>query len=247
MGQNMGLRSLDGSSPEIIDPKSSCGPTAEAVVRNSGAMPPALAQPRLGQTDHSALRSRIKRTFDLIVSAAAILAALPLLLIAAVAWSLTGRPLLFRQERTGLGMRNFTIYKLRTMSDARGPDGERLSDVERTTRLGRLLRTTSLDELPQLWNVLRGDMSLIGPRPQVPYYFGETRPEHARRSKVRPGLTGWAQVNGRNSITRDEKLRLDLWYVDNWSLILDLRILARTITTVVECRGGGCSSRAGSP
>ncbi|MCE5268414.1 MAG: sugar transferase, partial [Planctomycetaceae bacterium] len=147
------------------------------------------------------------------------------------------RPVLFRQWRPGLGERPFLLYKFRTMNDACGPDGRPLPDAARLTALGRFIRRTSLDELPQLWNVLRGEMSLVGPRPlrmdYLPYF---TRLERLRHS-VRPGITGWAQVHGRNEASWDDRFANDVWYVEHWSLWLDLRILWLTLRQVVHGRG----------
>jgi lipopolysaccharide/colanic/teichoic acid biosynthesis glycosyltransferase len=144
-----------------------------------------------------------------------------------------GSPVLFRQARTGLYGRHFTLLKLRTMTSATGPDGAPLPDASRLTRFGRFLRRTSLDELPQLWNVLRGDMSLVGPRPLLPEYLPLYSSDQVRRHDVKPGITGWAQVNGRNGISWDDKFRLDAWYVDHQSLWLDLRILLLTVRKVL--------------
>lgn len=161
-------------------------------------------------------------------------------LIAAVAAMVAvklGRPVLFRQRRPGLGGKPFEILKFRTMTDARAADGSLLPDHERLPPFGRWLRATSLDELPELWNVVRGDMSLVGPRPLLMQYLERYSPSQARRHEVRPGLTGWAQINGRNAIGWDEKLALDVWYVDNRSLRLDLKILAATLLAVAGRRG----------
>jgi lipopolysaccharide/colanic/teichoic acid biosynthesis glycosyltransferase len=148
-----------------------------------------------------------------------------------------GAPVLFVQERPGLGGRIFRVVKFRTMLHAIGRDGRPLPDAERLTALGRFLRAASLDELPQLWNVLRGDLSLVGPRPLLVQYLPRYTPEQARRHDVMPGITGWAQVNGRNAISWDEKFALDVWYVDHWSLALDLRILGLTLLRVVKRDG----------
>jgi lipopolysaccharide/colanic/teichoic acid biosynthesis glycosyltransferase len=144
---------------------------------------------------------------------------------------------LFRQERPGLGGRPFLVAKFRTMSNASGADGTQLPDDVRLTLLGRFLRATSIDELPQLWNVLRGELSLVGPRPLLMQYLPRYTPEQARRHDVLPGMTGWAQVNGRNAITWDEKFDLDVWYVDHWTLALDLKILAMTVVRVLNRSG----------
>jgi len=146
-----------------------------------------------------------------------------------------GHPLLFRQIRVGFSSTPFTLYKFRTMRGAHGIHGQLLPDAERLTGLGRLLRTTSLDELPQLWNVVRGDLSLVGPRPLLIEYLPLYTPEQARRHEVRPGIKGWAQVNGRNALGWDERFRYDVWYVDHWSHGLDVRILLRTVIKVIRC------------
>ena len=179
----------------------------------------------------------VKSAIDRGVALAGIVVTAPVVACAAAAIALEdfGSPL-FVQERPGLHGRPFRLVKLRTMR-AGGPE---LSDAERLTRVGRFLRRTSIDELPQLWNVLKGDLSLVGPRPLLMQYLSRYSPEQARRHEVLPGITGWAQVNGRNALSWDEKLRLDVWYVDNWSLGLDLRILARTVAQVF--RGSGISA-----
>jgi lipopolysaccharide/colanic/teichoic acid biosynthesis glycosyltransferase len=148
-----------------------------------------------------------------------------------------GSPVLFRQDRPGLQGRPFRLAKFRTMRAAAGPTGRPLPDGERLTALGRFLRASSLDELPQLWNVLAGDLSLVGPRPLLMQYLARYSPEQARRHEVRPGITGWAQVNGRNALSWEEKFALDVWYVDHWSLALDLRILALTALQVLRRSG----------
>jgi lipopolysaccharide/colanic/teichoic acid biosynthesis glycosyltransferase len=171
--------------------------------------------------------------FDLAVAGVTLLAALPLLAVVAVAVRLTmGAPILFRQIRAGHRGEPFTILKFRTMRE-----GSHLSDGERLTSFGRLLRRTSLDELPQLWNVLRGDMSLVGPRPLLMEYLPLYSPEQARRHALRPGMTGWTQVNGRNALSWEEKFKLDVWYVDNRSLMLDLRILFMTAVKGFRSQG----------
>jgi len=180
----------------------------------------------------------VKRTFDFILAAAAMIVLSPVLiaLAAAIRWKL-GSPILFRQIRPGLDERPFNILKFRTMTDARGADGVLLPDAERLTPFGRFLRATSLDELPELFNVVKGDMSLVGPRPLLMQYLERYTPEQARRHEVRPGITGWAQVNGRNAITWEEKFKLDVWYVDNWSLWLDIKIIAMTIWKILKREG----------
>ena len=180
----------------------------------------------------------MKRLFDIVVSALALVVLSPalLLLAAAIRWRLGG-PVLFRQQRPGLHGRPFLLLKFRTMTDARGPDGALLPDAARLTSFGRFLRAASLDELPELLNVLKGDMSLVGPRPLLMQYLGRYAPEQARRHEVRPGITGWAQVNGRNAISWEEKFRLDVWYVDHRSLWLDIKIIAMTIGKILKREG----------
>ena len=158
-----------------------------------------------------------------------------LLLAVLVRYSL-GAPVLFRQIRPGKNAVPFRMLKLRTMREIVGPDGEPLDDAARLTRFGRFLRSTSLDELPELWNVLKGNMSLVGPRPLLVEYVPLYSQHQARRHEVRPGLTGWAQVNGRNTLTWNEKFSLDVWYVDNQSLLLDMQIIFRTVAMVLRRR-----------
>lgn len=178
-----------------------------------------------------------KRALDVLLAGVVLLLTAPVIAVLAAAVRVTmGRPVLFRQLRAGLRGEPFTILKFRTMRDA-PPAGSAPSDDERLTPLGSFMRRTSLDELPQLWNVLRGEMSLVGPRPLLMEYLGLYSPEQARRHAVRPGITGWTQVNGRNALTWDEKFKLDVWYVDNQSLLLDLRILLRTAVKVVRREG----------
>ena len=148
-----------------------------------------------------------------------------------------GAPVLFRQVRPGLGARPFTLYKFRTMVEARSADGRPLPDETRLTGLGRFLRSFSLDELPELVNVLRGEMSLVGPRPLLTAYLDRYTPEQARRHEVLPGITGWAQVNGRNALNWEQKFEHDVWYVDHWSLWLDLKILAITMFKTLRREG----------
>jgi len=177
----------------------------------------------------------IKRILDVLVAAAVLLLASPILLAAALAIRLAmGPPVLFRQVRAGYGGRPFVLLKFRTMREAAGEDGRPLPDAQRLTHLGRLLRRTSIDELPQLFNVLRGEMSLVGPRPLLMQYLKRYTPEQARRHHVKPGITGWAQVNGRNALSWEKRFALDVWYVDHWSLRLDLWILLLTIGKVLR-------------
>jgi sugar transferase EpsL len=190
---------------------------------------------------------RAKRTIDVVVAAIGLaLFALPMGTLAVVVLLRMGRPVLFVQERPGLHGGMFQLYKFRTMRNDRDEQGELLPDEQRITTLGRALRAMSLDELPELWNVLRGDMSLVGPRPLLPEYLDLYSPEQARRHEVRPGLTGLAQVEGRNALSWERKFELDVWYVDNWDLSLDLRILARTVWAVVLRRGISQDRRVGA-
>jgi lipopolysaccharide/colanic/teichoic acid biosynthesis glycosyltransferase len=190
----------------------------------------------------------VKRAFDVMVAAVGLVVAAPLLAVLAVLVRLRlGSPVLFRQQRPGLGGEPFTLVKLRTMTDERGPDGALLPDADRLTSFGRWLRATSLDELPELVNVLRGDMSLVGPRPLLPVYVELYTPEQARRHEVRPGMTGWSQVNGRNDQPWADKLAADVWYVDHRSMWLDLRILVRTVVHVLGRRGISSEDHATAP
>jgi lipopolysaccharide/colanic/teichoic acid biosynthesis glycosyltransferase len=189
-----------------------------------------------------------KRCLDLAgAGAAAALAAPALLALALLVRLRLGRPVLFRQRRPGRDGRPFTLLKLRTMRELRDAAGESLPDERRLGPLGRFLRRSSLDELPELWNVLRGDMSLVGPRPLLLEYLPRYSPEQARRHEVRPGITGWAQVNGRNALTWEEKFAHDVWYADHLSLGLDLRILGRTLLAVVRREGIHAEGHATMP
>ncbi len=189
-----------------------------------------------------------KRLFDLVVASAALVVLSPLLMAcAALVAILLGRPVLFRQERPGLHGRPFDLVKFRTMTDARDSDGRLLPDASRLTAFGRFLRSTSLDELPELWNVVEGKMSLVGPRPLLMEYLPLYSPRQARRHEVRPGVTGWAQVNGRNALSWEEKFALDVWYVDNRSFVLDLRILGLTVVRVFRRQGVSAQGEATMP
>ncbi len=182
------------------------------------------------------------------VSGLALFFALPLLaLIALLIRVMMGSPILFRHIRPGLNGVPFTMLKFRTMRDAFAADGTPLTDAERLTPIGRFLRSTSLDELPGLWNVLKGDMSLVGPRPLLMSYLPLYSPEQARRHEVRPGVTGWAQIMGRNSLSWEHKFALDVWYVDNRSLLLDFRILLLTLPKVVRREGISAAGEATMP
>lgn len=180
----------------------------------------------------------LKRMIDIVASAMGLVVLSPVLV---VLWILVrrrmGSPALFRQVRPGLHGQPFEMIKFRTMRDATGPDGQPLPDAERLTDFGRWLRATSLDELPELWNVLKGQMSLVGPRPLLMEYLPLYTPEQARRHEVRPGITGWAQINGRNAVGWDQKFGLDVWYVDRHTLWLDVKILALTLRRIVQRDG----------
>jgi lipopolysaccharide/colanic/teichoic acid biosynthesis glycosyltransferase len=180
----------------------------------------------------------IKRIFDYLL----ILIFSPLLLLVLALTALIvairlGRPVIFRQERAGYQGKPFTIYKFRSMSNARDKQGNLLSDEKRLTGFGRFLRASSLDELPELWNVLKGEMSVIGPRPLLVSYLDRYNEDQSRRHDVLPGITGWAQVNGRNNVSWEIKFELDVWYVDNWSLWLDILILFKTVAKVIIREG----------
>ena len=180
----------------------------------------------------------MKRTFDLFLSSSLLLVLLPLMaLIAILVRIQLGAPILFRQTRPGLHGRPFRIYKFRTMNDRQDADGVLLSDADRLTSFGSWLRRTSLDELPQLLNVLKGELSFVGPRPLLMEYLPLYNSEQARRHEVRPGITGWAQVNGRNTLSWEERFRLDVWYVDHRSFRLDMKILWLTLLKVVRAEG----------
>lgn len=180
----------------------------------------------------------LKRLLDFVAALLALLLLWPVMLVIALAIrARMGVPVLFQQERPGYKGRPFTVYKFRTMTSASGTDADVARDAQRLTPLGRTLRKWTLDELPQFWNVLRGDVSLVGPRPLLMQYLPRYTAEQARRHDVRPGLTGWAQVNGRNAQTWEDRFALDLWYVDHWSLALDAKILWRTLASVIKKEG----------
>lgn len=190
----------------------------------------------------------VKRLFDLLISLLLLILLSPVLLV--VAWLVRqrlGTPVLFRQRRPGMGAQPFEMMKFRTMANARGPDGNLLPDAERLTAFGRFLRASSLDELPGLINVLKGDMSLVGPRPLLMQYVPLYSPTQARRHEVRPGITGWAQVNGRNALSWDEKFAHDVWYVDHRSFLLDLKILFMTAGKVLRRDGISAVGEATMP
>ena len=179
-----------------------------------------------------------KRFFDLLVSVTLIVFFMPLMLLISIfSYIIMGPPVLFRQLRPGLKGKLFTLYKFRSMLDSKDCLNELLEDQSRLTKFGKFLRKTSLDELPQLWNVVKGDMSLVGPRPLLVEYLSLYTAEQNRRHEVRPGITGWAQVNGRNCLNWEDRLRADVWYVNNYSFMLDLRILALTFLKVLKREG----------
>lgn len=187
----------------------------------------------------------MKRLFDLTAaSLGLIVLTIPMLVLIWQIRRKLGSPVFFRQTRPGRHGQSFEMVKFRTMTNARGPDGALLPDSERLTPFGRFLRATSLDELPELWNVLKGDMSLVGPRPLLMEYLPLYTPEQARRHALRPGVTGWAQVNGRNAISWEEKFALDLWYVDHQSLWLDIKILWLTVKKVLARDGINAAGEA---
>lgn len=190
----------------------------------------------------------MKRAFDILVSSTLLVLLAPVLtmLYLLVRWQL-GNPVLFRQTRPGKQARPFEMMKFRTMRDASDRKGHLLPDAERLTPFGRVLRSSSLDELPELWNVMKGDMSLVGPRPLLMEYLPLYTAEQARRHDVRPGITGWAQVNGRNALSWEEKFKLDVWYVDNQSIWLDMKIIALTVAKVLSRSGIAADGEATMP
>lgn len=205
---------------------------------------------------HSAMWARyrgwakqaVKRIIDLSGAVVAlVLFAVPAAVIAAATWMDLGRPVLFRQKRPGMRGRPFVMCKFRTMRDTYDEQGRLLPDEQRLTRLGRWLRATSLDELPEFWNVLKGDMSLVGPRPLRMEYLDRYTEEQARRHSVRPGITGWAQIHGRNLLSWEEKFRLDVWYVDHWTIWLDFKILFTTVLKVLSREGISARDHATMP
>ena len=190
----------------------------------------------------------IKRSVDFALSLMACLFLLPIFVLLALLIRIkVGKPVIFKQQRPGFDGKPFYIYKFRTMTDTKNNRGEFLSDADRMTSLGRLLRSTSLDELPSLLNVLKGEMSLVGPRPLLMEYLPLYNTEQAKRHYVRPGVTGWAQINGRNAISWEDKFALDVWYVDNQSLFLDLKILLMTIKKVFQRSGISAQGNATMP
>lgn len=191
------------------------------------------------------MKNAVKRLFDILLASILILILSPILLLVFILVKRKlGSPAIFRQKRPGVHGKIFTMYKFRSMTDARGKSGELLPDEIRLTRFGRLLRKTSLDELPELFNILKGDMSFVGPRPLLVQYLERYTPQQARRHEVKPGLTGWAQVNGRNAISWNEKFQLDVWYVDHWTLLLDVKIMFMTIGKVIKRDGISAAGEA---
>lgn len=189
-----------------------------------------------------------KRLFDAVIAGAALLVLAPVLVgLAGLIWLKLGRPVLFKQTRPGLDGAPFEMIKFRTMTDQRDESGRLCPDEERLTPFGRWLRATSADELPELWDVLKGEMSLVGPRPLLMQYLSRYSARQRRRLEVRPGITGWAQVNGRNALSWDERFELDVWYVDNRSFRLDLKILVMTLLQVVRSQGISSSGHATMP
>lgn len=190
----------------------------------------------------------MKRTFDILMAFTLLILLMgPLLVLAIMIRCKLGSPILFSQNRPGLNGVPFKLFKFRTMTDAVDAQGHLLSDENRLTPFGRLLRRTSLDELPELWNVLKGDMSLVGPRPLLMEYLPLYTQEQSRRHEVRPGITGWAQVNGRNLLSWDERFELDVWYVDHHSILLDIKILFITIKKVFKREGISAKGEATMP
>ena len=190
----------------------------------------------------------MKRVFDLLIATAGILLLSPaLILLAALVRIKMGTPVFFRQTRPGLHSQLFTLYKFRTMTNDRDDVGNLLTDGQRLTRLGRFLRSTSLDELPQLYNVLKGEMSIVGPRPLYLKYLSYYTDHEKKRHAVKPGITGWAQIHGRNHLPWDERLALDVWYAENWSLRLDLEILVKTFGQVIRKEGVAADSNEVEP
>ena len=190
----------------------------------------------------------LKRLVDLAISSLVLLFMLPFLVVLAlVVRAKLGTPVFFKQIRPGLHCKTFDIIKFRSMNNVRGADGALLPDAERLTSLGRFLRSSSLDELPELWNIIKGDMSLVGPRPLLVEYLPLYSPDQLRRHDVRPGITGWAQINGRNAISWEDKFKYDVWYVENQSFWLDMKIIWMTITKVITREGISADSEATMP
>jgi sugar transferase EpsL len=224
----LGFLVLDIGLTRVLDKPSSLPPSSNGVKKTVSRR----------RSKSGFYRKWGKRGLDIAVSAAAILLLSPLFLIVALLVRLKlGHPVFFSQERPGIQGRPFTLYKFRSMTDQRDASGSLLPDAQRLTRFGKLLRGTSLDELPELFNVLKGDMSIVGPRPLIMAYLSRYTPEQARRHEVLPGITGWAQINGRNAISWEKRFELDIWYIDNCSWQIDLKILALTCWKVIKREG----------
>lgn len=192
--------------------------------------------------------AKLKRFIDIVGSLIGLFLTSPIMVaVSLIIYFTMGKPIFFKQVRPGLNGKPFVIYKFRTMLDLRDKNGNLLPDEKRLTKIGKFLRSTTLDELPEFWNVLKGDMSLVGPRPLLMEYLDRYTPEQARRHEVKPGMTGWAQINGRNAISWEEKFRLDVWYVDNWNIILDLKIIFLTILKVLKKEGISAEGHATMP
>lgn len=190
----------------------------------------------------------MKRIIDFVVATfILVIVSTPMIILMLICFILNGRPIFFKQARPGLHGKPFMLVKFRTMSNKLGPDSKLLSDKDRLTLFGKFLRHTSLDELPELWNVIAGNMSLVGPRPLLMEYLPLYSKEQLRRHEVRPGITGWAQINGRNTLSWEDKFKLDVWYVDNHTLILDLKILLLTIVKVIKREGIMAENDASMP
>ena len=191
---------------------------------------------------NSSAREKSKRMLDVIVSGTALIVFCPVLaLIALAVWANMGRPILFRHTRPGYKAKPFVLLKFRTMTDACDSEGNLLPDPDRLTRLGSVLRRWSLDELPQLWNVFKGEMSLVGPRPLLMDYLEKYTSEQARRHDVKPGLTGWAQLHGKQDLLFSKRFEMDVWYVDNWHFLLDLKLILLTILSLHKLSAAGAT------
>jgi len=191
------------------------------------------------------MQERIKRLIDIFGTLIGFTILIPLFLIISIFIKLSFKgPIFFKQSRPGKNKKTFYLYKFRTMKEMRDKNGNLIPDEKRLTKIGKFLRKLSLDELPELWNVLKGDMSLVGPRPLLIEYLDRYAPEQARRHEMKPGLTGWAQINGRNAITWEEKFKFDVWYVDNWNLLLDVKIIFITFVKVIKGEGISQPGRA---
>jgi len=194
------------------------------------------------------MKIEFKRFVDIIGSITGLVLTSPVFIfVSLINYCTMGRPIFFKQIRPGLHAKPFVLYKFRTMLDLKDKDGNLLPDEKRLSSLGKFLRKTSLDELPELWNVLKGDMSLVGPRPLLMEYLDRYTAEQARRHEMKPGITGWAQVNGRNAISWEEKFKLDVWYVDNWNILLDIKIIFLTILKVLKGEGISAEGHATMP